>query len=359
MAIKESMENVLGVRISEADVERIKTYYKCFYDAPSDFENDQLVDVILDDLGLERPVTLLGKVNMIDLADMKHSDPYHTMVWGNYRGELAYAMQVSGEDADELVSLVSCSVGVKYDKDIPTILVEQSRKDPRDVIAIVTMDGRAFFDDTHGESVEIPGYRVVDIMPMVVEGQLTSALTYAVAFVKSGSGNIPVLWNIHDGSAYSSNGYATGELPDVASGIVKDDLKEMLHSLEQKYPRVDLDTASDEDRYVKVRIGNRMFVYNRNHVLNKSNVDSAVVMLPAIYDAINVPDLNTNLYACLSKMADWDDVYFRVFLESGQDVGENAKIDAGDEVVNTGTSGNVHIGSSMIDAVKTSAGTAN
>lgn len=59
--IKERMGKVLRCNLSDADCDYIKAYYQLFYAEPEEFEDDFLLDYILDDLG-----KTMGKCDVVD-----------------------------------------------------------------------------------------------------------------------------------------------------------------------------------------------------------------------------------------------------------------------------------------------------
>lgn len=314
MAEVAKLEKVLGVRLQSENVEFIQHNYSAFYEDPESFIGDKLVDMILEDLGLTAPTGLEGIISMVPGMDVKHTDTYGTLAWGNYKGSPMYAMLVTGSAVRALKETLSTDMNMR---DLPgsalVATIAASHDEERAVVFVQERGDIAAIGDLPFTICDIPGFEKVAMLP--VFSSLTTAQFY-VPFVQAGKGRNPVMWtNLCDSVKYSdkslfehlNNGF------DFESGIDADAFKTIKLNLGNYYPSVDLERESAE-RYQPLDCWGSQLIYNRNALAYSGNIHTQNALLPwaiACMVSYGSDGVHTNMYDVVDGTYEWEDLFFR------------------------------------------------
>lgn len=310
MNAKERMESVLGVRLTESQSEQIRKYYSQFYERPEDFVRDNLISIIIDDIGLKIPTKLMDICNMATGMDMRKSDTHDSLAWGKMRDCPVYAFRVSSSEADKLEAEMVSIGTVGYNDNQEMYAVRLYRVDEDyDAIAIVM---RRCDVDVTGDLV-IPGYKLVASAVVSPQPGYVGVLsTYYVPFNNVNNGMVPVMWVDHSGASYT---WDDNTLPNIADtyqdvkvGVVDDDIKEMFTNLKGTYPNDDSGVAA----YVGLGYHGNHIIYRRNHMAYAGNVASAKAMVPFLsLCMMETENVQTSLHEVLSGKLEWADLFFK------------------------------------------------
>lgn len=323
MEKKESIEKVLGAKVSDQNMADIKTYYKAFYENPEEYAGDALVELILQDLGIEStkaPVgNVLNIVNTIPGMDIRHIDKEETLAWGTYNNAPVYV--VIAEDVHVRNLMESCGKSIPTDGLNPTEpVVVVMHSDVNDTAIVIVMD-----KEVEADIPVIHGFTKVCTRPMFLSNDIDELAEYYVPFVPSGNGRNPVMWISHRGHAIE------GAEPvflnekfeyyqDLDVGTDEDHIKKVYEQLKTYYPGVDLDTEAD-DRYAAMRISLNTVIYNRNHLAFNGNVPSTKALLPAVISIVRgTEDVKSTVYDAVHT-DNWHQVFY-VKMNEGEETKE-------------------------------------
>lgn len=316
MADVARLEKVLGVRLQEERVEFIQQNYSAFYQDPESFIGDGLVDMILEDIGLKKPESLMEILEAVPGMDVKHTDTKGTLAWGNFKGELMYALYATDARARDLATLQSVDISGLPSEALVAVVVRSYDG----YQGVIIVQERGSIDNIGGSPetlYDIPGFEILAVFPVFNETYMLDSAQFYVPFMKAGNGRNPVMWL----------SFVSEHLPDADEGLIKkindgcdfemgvdvDSFKDLKLNLGNYYPAVDLETQRSE-RYKALDGCNQQLVYNRNALAYSGNIHTPDAMLPWAVDCMlawsSKGNVDTNMYEVATGKFEWDDIYF-------------------------------------------------
>lgn len=317
MAEVAKLEKVLGVRLQSENVEFIQQNYDAFYKDPLSFIGDKLVDMILEDLDLKVPTGLEDIISMVPGMDVKHTDTYGTLAWGNYKGSPMYALLITGSAVRTLKETLRTDM---FMRDLPgstlVATIAASHDEERAVVFVQERGDLAAIGDLPFTICDIPGFEKVAMLPVFSPEAGVTVAQFYVPFVQAGKGRNPVMWtNLADpiqGSDKSLFEHLNNGL-DFESGIDSEAFKAVKLNIGNYYPSVDLDKDSDE-RYQVLDCWGSQLIYNRNALAYSGNIHTQNALLPwaiACMVSYGSDGVHTNMYDVVSGTYEWEDLFFR------------------------------------------------
>lgn len=386
------MSKVLKVQLCLSDVTYIKEYYRAFYESPEEYEGDKLCDMILKDIGKEEEVNNeVGGITMERLSSnqemlshrskglndilegipglaVKGYSPDTALCWGKLNDSDVYVRKIPRgkwypyvsqmvENIEEYEAGLNFSTNALFKAH-----VYQGHKDYVVYVGDLNVGNP---NEIAPHDYIYAGSMYLDNKSLINEECLINIQQIFVPFSRNDRGlSMPVIWNnmdpIFDVTEVSipavdkivSNGLLMLEAIDEVAGTLRDAL-----------PAVDLDTERLK-RYADVSVGSLCVTYNRNHRSKATgNVSNIMLAMPFILLEIqrmgteNI--IQTNLIDYITGKIERDDLIFltKIYQDSlGSDrveVGESKTTDA---AAASSSVRSTHHGGSMLDAVKTSAG---
>lgn len=311
MDVKERLELVLGVRICDEQVDFVKTYYNQFYESPEEFIGDGLVDVILDDLGLRRPDTLVETCDMIYGLHMRWFGGYDTLAWGSYGDQDVYAVRARGQDARDIAEFVRDRNWNSEFTESPVMIVHVFNDEPDKAVVLVTTYKGALSSDIR----KLPGYTCMGCCPIVEPGETDVRLTYYVPFARNANSKCPVMWIDHTGQipadAEQSLGYVL-EDSEILSGIVTKSEASYLYSGITSNVRGD-GIRYVSEKFVSLKFDELTVVYNSNHCCADRICYSVEAVSPILfYYIVGMDNIKTNAFDVICEHKGWDSLYSKV-----------------------------------------------
>lgn len=336
MDIKARLENVLHCYLNDEQVQYIKEYYKTFYENPESYQNDGLVDIIIDDANLikvepwsttvneeQKPINPWDAVEAADNIEIRKifpnsdchmQDEVASLAIGHVNHIPVYFRMLTDISEFEYIGWTASYQRISD-------LSYKLHNYPGAQILRIYRIGRTLpvgyyvayaykleyiheLNDVHACGSD--DWEYVGDYPMTDDCKPACKL-YVPFSEMSNGGRIPVMW--YNPLQNSQNACTSGTL-DIFTDlreVNEQDVHDAYNGIKEEYESIDLESHNDSDRYVSLLMGRDgaydMFTYNRNHLARNGAIAHGMAILPLLLakEMRMMEPHHSSLYAILKE----------------------------------------------------------
>lgn len=306
------LEGVLKAELTKENVEHIKVFWRAFYESPEDFQNDKVIELICQDLGLEYNDKELYGMKSIFKEMPRITNLHHSVtgdvVWGKCNGIHFYAKKLTNDiSISRVANFTLDELKGKWSKPSLFVLYYKDDSSCDSVHIVFNSEDLSGHDGITEFDFELSGYTykgMYVINDKYAHQMLKHIANIYIPFAKGANDSrIPIVWlNTTDTTSLSlSTNYECDlDVDWFTEGFNKDQFYKFCQSVTEVLPSVDLEDRPN-DRYATIELINlysTIAVYNRNHKAYHGNVTRLREFAPILLMSMAICKNSKSLEAC-------------------------------------------------------------